>query len=199
MMMGLTIEKFPIPPINRRALDKMYEQVVFEDENTDYFDLISVSNLLQMLCRAHSEGQNCEAVKKHLVTLKEFIWMGPDGMQFTVTNGCQVWDTAFIVLGLIDSSLSEVEENQESLLRVLHWLDEVQITENPRYWPADCRQATKGAWYLFFRSLWRLKVIVFVNRAFSTKRENGYVVSDCTGEALKAILLLSHKLKYVAV
>jgi lanosterol synthase len=133
MMMGLTIEKFPIPPINRRALDKMYEQVVFEDENTDYFDLTSVSNLLQMLCRAHREGQNCEAVKKHLITLKEFIWMGPDGMQFTVTNGCQVWDTAFIVLGLIDSGLSEVEENQESLLRVLHWLDEEQITENTRY------------------------------------------------------------------
>ena len=149
-MMGLTIEKFPIPPLNRRALDNMYEQVVFEDENTNYSNLISASNLLQKLCRAHREGQNCEAVKKHLAALKEFIWMGPDGMQVTVTNGCQVWDTAFIVLGLIDSGLSEVEENWESLLRAPRWLDEEQISENPRHWPADCHQATKSTWHLFF-------------------------------------------------
>ncbi len=141
-----TIETCPFPPLNRRALDAMYEQITMEDENTDGYDLISVSNLLQMLCRAHAEGNDSEAVQRHIVTLKEFIWMGPDGMQVTVTNGCQVWDTAFIAHALIESGLAEREENHEAIVKILKFLDGEQMNENPLHYPKDFRQPTKGGW-----------------------------------------------------
>ncbi|THH04052.1 hypothetical protein EW146_g10277 [Bondarzewia mesenterica] len=172
MILDFTLESCQFPPLTRRALNATYEQIVMEDENTDYFDLISVSNFLQTICRLHAEGPESAAVQRHLATIKEFIWMGPDGMQVTATNGCQVWDIALISHALVESGLSELPDNQESVRRLLGFLDREQMTENTMHYPKDYRQPTKGGW------------------PFSTRRQNGYVVSDCTGEALKAVLML---------
>jgi lanosterol synthase len=148
-MVSCTIESCPFPPLTKRALNAAYDLIVMEDENTDYFDLISVSKLLQMLSRAHAEGTDSEPVRRHLDTVKEFIWMGSDGMQFTATNGCQVWDTAFISFALIESGLSELPENRDSVCRLLGFLDREQMTENTIHYPKDYRHPTKGGWCVF--------------------------------------------------
>jgi lanosterol synthase len=57
------------------------------------------------------------------------------------------------------------------MVSALHWLEQTQIRENPRYFEEAYRHPTKGAW------------------PFSTK-EQGYTVSDCTGEGLKSVLYL---------
>ena len=54
---------------------------------------------------------------------------------------------------------------------MLQWLDRAQIRENPRHFEAAYRHPTKGAW------------------PFST-REQGYTVSDCVAEGLKAVIML---------
>lgn len=65
------------------------------------------------------------------------------------------------------------EQNKESAQRILQWLDRCQIRENPRYYRQAYRHATKGAW------------------PFSTK-EQGYTVSDCTAEGMKAVVMLQN-------
>lgn len=80
-------------------------------------------------------------------------------------------DTAFIAQALVDSGLIEDAGNKAACAKVLHWLDECQIRENPKHHRSAYRFATKGAW------------------PFSTK-EQGYTVSDCTAEGLKAVIML---------
>ena len=92
------------------------------------------------------------------------------------TNGSQLWDTGFITQALVESGLAEEEENKESLIRALGWLGQCQIQENPKHYETSYRHRTKGAW------------------PFSTK-EQGYTVSDCTGEGLKAVLYIQEHLK----
>ena len=63
------------------------------------------------------------------------------------------------------------DEFRGSVVRILEWLDRCQMRENPRHYHTAYRHATKGAW------------------PFSTKTQ-GYTVSDCTGEGLKAVLYI---------
>ncbi|KAI6044261.1 terpenoid cyclases/protein prenyltransferase alpha-alpha toroid [Pisolithus marmoratus] len=97
--------------------------------------------------------------KQHAIKRADFMWLGPDGMRMCGTNGSQLWD-----IGLAND-----DENKESLGKALEWLDVCQIRDNPKHYESAYRHRTKGAW------------------PFST-REQGYTVSDCTGEGLKSVL-----------
>lgn len=116
----------------------------------------------------------------------------------TGTNGSQLWDLAFTMQALVETGLADDKANRESVLKGLGWLDRCQIRDNPpvrssllhlkprkvrsridvQFYESAHRQTTKGAW------------------PFSTK-EQGYTVSDCTAEALKAVLYLQKDLEYV--
>jgi lanosterol synthase len=78
----------------------------------------------------------------------------------------------------VESGLANEEENHEACIKVLDWLDNTQIQENPPNYESSYRHTSKGAW------------------PFSTK-EQGYTVSDCTGEGLKAVIYLQKHLSYV--
>lgn len=124
------------------------------------------------------------------------MWMGKDGMMMTGsffihlslclfsrphtltrlihhagTNGSQLWDAAFISQALVETGIGALSENQASATHLLDWLDKCQIRENPKWYVEGYRHATKGAW------------------PFSTK-EQGYTVSDCTAEGMKAVMML---------
>ena len=99
------------------------------------------------------------------------VWMTKDGMLMTGTNGSQLWDASFIAQALYESSLATLPQNVSSTHKLLEWLDDCQIRENPKYFEEAYRHETKGAW------------------PFSTK-EQGYTVSDCTAEGMKSVLLL---------
>lgn len=117
-----------------------------EDENTAYQDIAPVSKMMQMVCRAHAEGPESDAVRQHALTRADFMWVGPEGMRVCGTNGSQLWDTAFMAQALVETGLADIEENKESTLKILDWLDKAQITENPPHHHTAYRQATKGAW-----------------------------------------------------
>lgn len=89
----------------------------------------------------------------------------------TGTNGSQLWDVAFISQALVATSLGSLPSNHASSRALLEWLEDCQMQENPKYWKQGYRNATKGAW------------------PFSTK-EQGYTVSDCAAEGMKAVLAL---------
>ncbi|KAJ7268763.1 terpene synthase [Mycena haematopus] len=169
-----TLEACPFPPLQQCAVDYAYKLICMEDENTNFLDLAPVSKMMNMICRMHAEGRDSEAVARHAAGREDVMWLTREGMLVTGTNGSQLWDTAFAAQALVETGLADIEENKASALKMLQWLDEAQIRENPKHFHTAYRQATKGAW------------------AFSTK-EQGYALTDCTGEALKAVLYLQNR------
>lgn len=87
------------------------------------------------------------------------------------TNGSQLWDTALLIQGVVESGLADEPQNHEAMQRSLKFLDDCQIKKNPPHMVEGYRDPTLGAW------------------PFSN-RHQGYTVSDCTSEGLKAVLLL---------
>ncbi|KDQ13559.1 hypothetical protein BOTBODRAFT_160506 [Botryobasidium botryosum FD-172 SS1] len=174
-------ESCNLPPARNIALSRVYQLICFEDENTSYQSIAPVSKMLNLVCRFHKEGRDGEAFRMHDARRRDFMWMGEDGMRVCGTNGSQLWDTAFITQAVVEGGLAEDPEgeNCESMMKALDWLEKCQIQNNPCHYENAYRHRTKGAW------------------PFSTK-EQGYTVSDCTAEGLKAILYLQEHLTYTS-
>ncbi|KAH9479645.1 Lanosterol synthase [Psilocybe cubensis] len=166
-----------LPPLRRAGCDAAYRLIVMEDENTGYQTLAPISKMFNLIARAHVEGPESTAYKMHAIRRADFMWVGADGMMMTGTNGSQVWDTGFIAQALVETGLANEEENKESLIKALGWIDQAQIQHNPKHYKEAYRHRTKGAW------------------GFSTT-EQGYSVSDCTGEGLKAALYMQFNLDF---
>ncbi|KAF4610517.1 hypothetical protein D9613_006740 [Agrocybe pediades] len=170
-------ESCSFPPLRRAAVKRAYELIVMEDDNTGYQTLAPVSKMFNLVARAYAEGPESHAYKMHALRRQDFMWMGAEGMMMCGTNGSQLWDTGFITQALVETGLANEEENKESLLKALEWLDQAQIRSDPKWFKESYRHTTKGAW------------------GFSTT-EQGYTVSDCTGEGLKASMYLQFNLDY---
>jgi lanosterol synthase len=54
-----------------------------EDENTGYQTVGPVSKAMNMLCRFDREGPDSDAFKQHVLKIRDFMWMGKDGMMMT--------------------------------------------------------------------------------------------------------------------
>ena len=164
-------ENCAIPPVRRRALDIVYKQIVHEDNNTSYQDLAPVNMMMNAVVRWVVEGPESEAHKRHTEVRADSMWVSEEGLYVAGTNGSQLWDIVFITQAMVESELGKEEENRESLLMALKWLDQCQIKEDPPFMKDGYRHSSKGAW------------------PFST-RTQGYTVSDCTGEAVKSVIYI---------
>lgn len=165
-------EKLLCPSFVRNAgVKHAYNLLCMEDENTNCQTIGPVSKSMNMLCRWVEEGPDSAAFKNHLETIRDFLWQTPKGMLMCGTNGSQLWDTAFTAQMLAETGLAELPENQKSVNKLLAWLDDCQIQQDPRWLVQAHRHPTKGAW------------------PFST-REQSYTVSDCTAEGLKGVIYL---------
>ena len=87
------------------------------------------------------------------------------------TNGSQAWDAGFTGQMLFETGLAELPENHASAQKLLDWLDDCQMQEDTPHVETAHRHPSKGAW------------------PFST-REQHWTVSDCTSEAMKAVMYL---------
>ena len=119
----------------------------------------------------HSDGVESGRMNLHRDKISPYLWKGENGMTCSGTNGVQAWDTAFTIQAMVETGLAKESEFRSSLEMALHYLDISQLREDL----ADpYRQPRKGGW------------------PFST-RDNGYVVSDCAAEGLKAVLMLQQE------
>ena len=116
-------ESCAIPPLRNLAADKLYDLIVKEDENTSYQDLGPVNKMMNQVARYVGEGPDSNALAQHKLKCRDFMWIGPNGMSMSGTNGVQLWDLAFVVQALVESGLAEEPANRESLLKALDWLD----------------------------------------------------------------------------
>ncbi|KAJ4293414.1 Lanosterol synthase erg7A [Kalmusia sp. IMI 367209] len=164
------------PYLRSASLAKKAEEHVWwlierEDENTDYANLGPVNGPMNTLCSYIKLGPDSVPFREHLKTLPEFLWVKDEGMLMNGTNGVQVWDTAFTIQAVKAADLTRDPKYKEMLTRALEFLEDQQIPEECRFQHDVYRQSRKGAW------------------GFSNKKQ-GYTVSDCTSEGLKAVLIL---------
>lgn len=171
----------------KRAEAWTWAMIQIEDKNTNYAALAPVNSPMNMLCCFIEEGPDAESVKRHREHLHDFLWMSKNGMMMNGTDGVQTWDTAFTIQALVGAGLADDPKYKPMMEKALRFLESQQFTSHPHGYEtssaysdpptakttpeAGYRQARRGAW------------------GFST-RSQGYTVSDCTSEALKAILEL---------
>ncbi|PAN03964.1 hypothetical protein PAHAL_1G031900 [Panicum hallii] len=165
------LSSWPVNKLRDRALDNLMEHIHYEDESTQYVCICSVNKALNMVC-CWVENPNSSAFKRHLARIPDFLWLSEDGMKAQVYDGCQSWETAFIIQAFCATDL--VNEYIPTMQRAYEFMKHSQVMRNhpgdQSYWH---RHRSKGSWTL-------------------SSADNGWAVSDTTGEALKAVLLLSN-------
>ncbi|PQE08309.1 lanosterol synthase protein [Rutstroemia sp. NJR-2017a BVV2] len=155
----------------KKAEDWVYKLIQMEDKNTDFSCLAPVNAPLNTIARYIQDGPNSYSVQRHRERMADFMWVKDEGMLVNGTNGVQCWDTAFLIQSVMDAGLAEDPRWRPMLTKALEFLDDQQIRDNVDDQAICYRQQRKGAW------------------AFSNK-DQGYAVSDCISEALKAVILL---------
>ena len=154
-----------------RAEDWAFDLISREDENTDFANLGPVNAPMNLLACYIHDGPESYSVKRHRDAMYDFLWMKNEGMMMNGTNGVQTWDTSFLVQAVVEAGMAEDPKWRPMLRKALEFLEDQQIREDCREQDVCYRQRRKGAW------------------AFST-RQQGYTVSDCTSEAMKAVIML---------
>lgn len=155
----------------KKSNDRVYELIKKECANTDYLCIAPVSFAFNMIITFLEEGPKSYAFERFKYRMNDTLFHGPQGMTIMGTNGVQVWDVAFMVQYFFMAGLSEFPKYQEMIRKGYKFLVRSQFTE-------DCvdgsfRDKRKGGW------------------PFSTKTQ-GYTVSDCSAEALKAIIMVKN-------
>jgi lanosterol synthase len=157
--------------LHRIANRRVSELMKREERNTDYECLAPVNKAFHMATAWFEEGPDSERLQRHREKVDLYLWVGPNGMTSNGTNGVQVWDTAFSAQAAVTAGIAAMPEFAQSIHMAHDFLDKSQLRDNL----ADpFRQPRKGGW------------------AFSTK-SNGFIVSDCAAEGLKAVLMLQNQ------
>jgi lanosterol synthase len=173
----------------KRAERWTWNLIQIEDANSDYADLAPVNAPMNFLCCFINDGSDAVSVVRHRDRILDFLWQSGGGMMMNGTNGVQTWDTAFAIQALYSAGLATEPKYHDMLLRALEFLEDQQFVDHcvgyttstqysdppkAKVGPATgYRQPRRGAW------------------GFSN-RTQGYVVSDCTAEAIKSVLMLQN-------
>ncbi|XP_062115432.1 cycloartenol synthase-like [Humulus lupulus] len=165
------LKSWPLSKLRQRALHTVMQHIHYEDQNTNYVCIGPVNKVLNMVC-CWVEDPHSNAYMSHLSRVKDYLWLAEDGLKMQIYNGSQLWDCALAVQAIVATRLED--EYYSSMLKKAHYfIKKTQIRKNSRGNVSEWyRHITKGGW------------------TFSTP-DNGWPVTDCTGEALKAAVLLS--------
>lgn len=166
----IKFEKYVRPKwLLEKATRRVYELIKKEIENTDYLCIAPVNNAFCAIVTLIEEGRDSMEFGRFLDRFKDSLFPGPHGLTVMGTNGVQVWDCSFYIQTMFTAGLAELPEFHESIVRSFKFLCRSQFTENCA--DESFRDPRLGAW------------------PFSTKTQ-GYTVSDCSAEAIKAIIMV---------
>ena len=161
-------ERFASRPLRARALDEVFAHVVYEDEVTGYLDIGPVNKVLNAFVH-YFENPDGTAFRRAFEACDAYLWQGPDGIKMQGYNSSKLWDTAFAVHAIVIAP--DAEEYESTLERAHAYIRENQILADVPDAARHYRHASRGGW------------------PFSS-REHGWPITDCTAEALKAVLSL---------
>ncbi|KAH8646798.1 terpenoid cyclases/protein prenyltransferase alpha-alpha toroid [Xylariales sp. PMI_506] len=157
--------------LKQRAESFVSQLIDMQDLNTSYLGIAATDAPMNTIICYVRDGPDSITFQKHAQRLQEFFWMTPEGMVVSSTNGSQCWDTAHLIQAACSGGFDRDPRWQDMLLKAYRFLERQQIRENATCQEICYRQPRKGGW------------------AFSNKAQ-GYAVSDCIAESLKAVLLL---------
>ncbi|KAL2321403.1 hypothetical protein Fmac_030372 [Flemingia macrophylla] len=168
---------WPVSKLRRKALHHVMQHIHYEDENTNYLCIGPISKVLNMVC-CWLENPNSEAFSCHISRIKDYLWVAEDGMKMQGYNGSQFWDLTLSVQAILATNLEDeygsMLKKANNFIKCSQWGLGLKITANSSDNPSNWyRHISKGGW------------------PFSTV-DNGWPVSDCTAEGLKAAILLSN-------
>lgn len=157
--------------LTRRAVAYSWELIQKEVENTDGITIAPVSHAMACIAAFVEEGASGPTFARLMARGDDSLFHGAKGMCVMGTNGVQVWDCAFAVQYLFMAGLAELPEHRGMVEKAYAFLARSQFD-------TECeaglfRDKRTGGW------------------PFSTKTQ-GYTVSDCTAEAVKAIVMVQN-------
>ncbi len=155
----------------QRCNDKVYQLIQKECQNTDYLCIAPINFAFNMIVTCHREGAASAAVARFRDRAGDVVFHGPQGMSVMGTNGVQVWDVAFMVQYFLVAGLGDDERYAAAIERGFEFL--VRLQFDTECAPGSFRDKRVGGW------------------PFLTK-DQGYTVSDCTAEALKALIMTAN-------
>ncbi|PYI03115.1 lanosterol synthase [Aspergillus sclerotiicarbonarius CBS 121057] len=133
--------------------------------------LISLDSWLNIIAFYCAEGPDSPALKEMQEASIEYLWMGSSGIQSMSIHGAHAWETSFALQTLAYTGLVNHADFQSHALQAYEYLIQQQLVEEWNDSPPCHRPSRLGAW------------------SFTT-RYHGSPCSDCTAEALKAILMV---------
>uniref|UniRef100_A0A2K6KVP5 Terpene cyclase/mutase family member n=1 Tax=Rhinopithecus bieti TaxID=61621 RepID=A0A2K6KVP5_RHIBE len=157
--------------LRQRAVQKLYEHIVADDRFTKSISIGPISKTINMLVRWYVDGPASTAFQEHVSRIPDYLWMGLDGMKMQPCSSASLSCCLFQAGGHHRPEFSSCLQKAHEFLRLS------QVRPVP------------GA-------LRRLKRGIRGGFSFSTL-DCGWIVADCTAEALKAVLLLQEKCPYV--
>lgn len=164
--------------LRQRAIHKLYEHIVADDRFTKCISIGPVSKVINMLVHWHVDGPASCVFQEHVSRIPDYLWLGVDGMKMQGTNGSQIWDTSFTIQAFLEAGAHHRPEFSSCLQKAHEFLRLSQVPDNPPDYQKYYRQMSKGGF------------------SFSTL-DCGWIVTDCTAEALKSILLVQEKCLFV--
>lgn len=155
----------------RKGEKRVWEIIEHSDKAYSSTGFISVDCFLDMIAFCCKEGQDSENVKRIQETSIEYLWMSRNGIEAMSIHGGHSWETSFALQTLAHTGMATHPELERTTQRAYKFLVQQQHLDN-WYDSPPCRRFNRlGAWPF-------------------TTRYHGVVCSDCTGEALKAVLLV---------
>lgn len=164
-------EHIAIPWLRKKALRFILQYIDAEDAQTQYINIGPVNQAINSLCVWHGHGADSEAFRLHRDRWKDYLWIAEDGMKMQGYNGAQLWETAFTVNALAESGLGKYYSN--AMQRMYGFIDRSQILRQIPEHQLFYRHQPTGGW------------------PFSTV-DHGWPITDCTGDGVKATLVLHH-------
>lgn len=138
--------------------------------NTNYGGIAATDSPMATIIAYFRDGPQSVSFQRYRDKLQEFLWMTNEGMLINSTNGSQSWDTSFILQAMHACGMHKNERWKETIVKALRFLDSHQVREDCVDQELCHRQQRRGTW------------------TFSNKYQ-GFAVSDCTAEALRALLM----------
>ncbi len=152
--------------LRRRALDEVFEHILYEDRVTGWLDIGPVNKVLNAFVH-HFREPGGEYAQRSFAACDAYLWAGHDGTKMQGYNSSQLWDTAFALQAILAAGGGE----GRMLERAHGYLRDNQILEDVPEAERHYRHPSRGGW------------------PFSN-RQHGWPITDCTAEGLKCALAL---------
>jgi squalene/oxidosqualene cyclase-like protein len=162
-------EKCRLRLLREYALQEIFKHIEYEERTSNFLLLSVLPASLAAILHCH-DNSSPERLEKSFQALERYVWEQDNEVLIQGYNSTLLWDTAFAVRSMLASPFGS--EYQHTLSLAGHLIRAHQLTaENPDA-AAHFGSPATGGW------------------PFSSK-EHGGGCSDCTAEALHALLTLS--------